>query len=177
MQPAIQTSAGKYFNFLAPHTYAFDIEEIAHALSNLCRFTGHTREFYSVAQHSVLVSQIAPIRWRKQGLMHDAHEAYVNDISSPLKLLLPDYCRVEASVEQALRAFFGLPQHFAPDVKHADLVALQTERLSLMPIDHSTYWNDLAGITSRPGLIKPLTSDRAFDAFMERWRLVQGDET
>lgn len=169
MQPTIQTQSGQHFDFLAPHTHRFDIEEIAHALSNLCRFTGHTSDFYSVAQHSVLVSHLVQPINRKNGLMHDAHEAYVNDISAPLKLLLPDYCELELRVERTVRRAFGLPEVMPREVKNADLVALQTERLSFMPADPAANWADLAHITGLPYPIKPLTPDRAYAAFMDRW--------
>ena len=67
MQPTILTAAGRYFDFLAPERSVIGIDEIAHALSNICRFTGHTRDFYSVAEHSVHVSRLVPPgpdRWR-----------------------------------------------------------------------------------------------------------------
>lgn len=70
-----------------------DVEDVAHALSNINRFTGHTAYAYSVAQHCVAVSRYLeltgqPVPVQYAGLMHDAHEAYFGDISAPLKAFL-----------------------------------------------------------------------------------------
>jgi uncharacterized protein len=81
----IQTYTGRRVYPLDPSPEDIDIADIAHALSNVCRFTGHVREFYSVAQHSVIVSECVPAPFALLGLMHDAPEAYIGDISRPLK--------------------------------------------------------------------------------------------
>ena len=173
MQPIIQTFGGQYFDFRAADEHRFDIEEIAHALSNICRFTGHVHDFYSVAQHSVLVSRLVPIAYRKHGLLHDAQEAFVGDVSAPLKSLLPDYRGIEQSVERALRAAFDLPALFPTCVKQADLVALQTERLSLMAVDRADNWSALSHVTPAPGFITPLPPKQAFFLFMDTWNVVR----
>ena len=79
---AIQTNKGEFFDFLKPSEYTPTIFEVGYALSNLCRFTGHVEEFYSVAQHSVLVSLIVPQHLAYEGLMHDCAEAFVGDVSA-----------------------------------------------------------------------------------------------
>jgi uncharacterized protein len=173
MEPTIQTFGGRLFNFRAPDEHDFDIEEIAHALSNLCRFTGHVHNFYSVAQHSVLVSLQVPPAHAKAGLLHDAHEAYVNDISAPLKMLLPDYRGIEQSVEAALRRQFDVPALMPACVKTADLVALNTERLCLMTVDRSGHWDEVNQAAPLPGFITPLPPKQAFFAFMDRWQVVK----
>ena len=92
------TTTGRQFWPASPDPEQIQIEDIAHALSNLCRFGGHTREFYSVAQHSVLVSQNVPDDLRLVGLMHDATEAYCGDMIRPLKNVLPEFKELENGI-------------------------------------------------------------------------------
>lgn len=144
---SILTAAGRYFDFKHPERCDIDIEEIAHALSHICRYTGHVRHFYSVAQHSVMVSGIVLPCNAMAGLLHDSAEAFLGDVSTPLKALLPDYKEIEANVELAVRRRFGLPARLPYDVKRADLVALATEERALMPKhDDKWMWELVPGI-------------------------------
>jgi hypothetical protein len=132
--PWITTVSGKRFFYEHPEDFAFDPEDIAYALSNICRFAGHTRAFYSVAQHCVLVSEIVPPSLALQGLLHDAAEAYTGDVVGPLKSLLPDFkFEIEVPTEEALFGQLGVPFEMNPMVKVADLMALATEIRDLMP--------------------------------------------
>ena len=112
--------SGQWFDILKPEEYEYSIEEIAYALSNLCRYTGHTNAFYSVAEHSVLVSRLVPDHLALCGLLHDASEAYLGDVASPLKALLPEYKKIEDRVEQAIADFFDLPFPYPKEIKETD---------------------------------------------------------
>ncbi|MEG9764240.1 HD family hydrolase [Enterobacter hormaechei] len=165
----IQTLSGKHINYLDIHHEDIVIEDIATALSHICRFAGHLPEFYSVAQHSVLVSQLVPAEFVLEALLHDAAEAYVQDIPAPLKRILPDYRRVEAYVDGVIREKFGLPALQHPTVKYADLVMLGTERRDL-DIDDGTAWPVLVGIPPTDLFtVIPLRPVQAYGLFMARF--------
>lgn len=105
----IRTFTGIEFYLDDPKPEMVKIEDVAHALSNLCRFTGHTAPFYSVAQHSVWVADClilwdAPRHVVRAGLLHDAAEAYYGDLSSPLKRAFGScYRTVSESIDIAVR--------------------------------------------------------------------------
>lgn len=170
----IQTLSGKHINYLDIHHEDIVIEDIATALSHICRFTGHLPEFYSVAQHSVLVSHLVPAEFALEALLHDAAEAYVQDIPAPLKRILPDYRRVEAYVDGVIREKFGLPALQHPTVKYADLVMLGTERRDLN-IDDGTVWPVLVGIPPTDLFtVIPLRPVQAYGLFMARFNELMG---
>ncbi len=89
--------SGHDFDLLRPDDTAWSIIDIAHGLSNLCRYAGHTTEFYSVAQHCVVMSRHVPQRLALTALFHDAAEALVGDMPTPLKALLEGYRTIETS--------------------------------------------------------------------------------
>ncbi|MHC0464558.1 HD family hydrolase [Kosakonia cowanii] len=165
----IRTFTGKRFDYLTATVDDIDIEDIANALSNVCRFNGHLPEFYSVAQHSVLCSLIVPVEHAFEALMHDAAEAYVQDIPAPLKALLPDYRRIEDQVDDLIRNKFGLPAEHTPVIKYADLTMLATERRDL-DIDDGTTWEILENIPPTDLIqINPLRAGQAYALFMKRF--------
>lgn len=83
--PYLETYTGKYFNYQDPSPESVCLQDIAHALSNICRFNGHSKRFYSVAEHSVLVSYHVPLHCAAEGLLHDAAEAYYGDVVAQFK--------------------------------------------------------------------------------------------
>ncbi|MDN0439889.1 HD family hydrolase [Escherichia coli] len=122
----IKTFSGKHFYYDRINKDDIDINDIAVSLSNICRFAGHLSHFYSVAQHAVLCSQLVPQEFAFEALMHDATEAYCQDIPAPLKRLLPDYKRMEEKIDAVIREKYGLPPVMSTPVKYADLIMLAT---------------------------------------------------
>lgn len=122
------------------------IEDIAHSLALTCRYRGHCREFYSVAQHSIIVSGI--LQWSitlmKCGLLHDAAEAYIQDLATPIKELCPEYRQLEDAFMKVIIEKFDLPDacNVWGAVKQADLVVLATEKRDLMA-SAPRPWRDL----------------------------------
>jgi len=170
-------NAGRYV-FDGNGTSRYNIEAVAHALSQLCRFTGHTKVFYSVSEHCCHVHDLLEPELQIQGLLHDAHEAFVGDVSSPLKMLLPDYKLVERRAEHSLRRKFGLPDLLHPDVKEADLIMLATERRDLIDLDPHA-WQILDGIDPLPWRLlswyrRPWSPARAKREFLKRFQQHRG---
>lgn len=132
----IEASSGQYVNVLRPHPGDIDIQDIAHALSMQCRFNGHIRKFYSVAEHCIRVANHLPPALRIHGLLHDAAEAYLGDIVTPVKHLLFGYRRMEESMLRAIYTSLGLPLPTRAEraaVKRADMLALREEAWTLLP--------------------------------------------
>ena len=131
----ILTRGLRRFDFNDPGSFDYRVSDIASALSNLCRFTGHTSEFYSVAEHSVLVSTLVPQQHALEGLLHDAAEAFVGDMSNPLKQHFPEFKALEKKVDAAIREKFGLPATPTPAVKQMDIGMLYAELFKFFPIN------------------------------------------
>lgn len=131
----IQTHSGVMFWPLDPRADEVVIEDIAHALSMQCRFGGHSNRFYSVAEHSLLVSSLLPPALRLWGLLHDAAEAYVIDLPRPLKRCLPGYCEIEDRVLAAVAERFGLALPMPAAVKAADEAMLMAEAGQVLAVE------------------------------------------
>jgi hypothetical protein len=102
------------------------------------------------------------------GLLHDAPEAFIGDVAKPLKMMLADYQQIEERVEAAVFARFGLAPKLPASVKHADLVALITERRDLMPW-HPSAWECAAGVEALPDAIQPVCPVQARVMFLDRF--------
>lgn len=129
----ITTHSGRRFYPLDPRVDEIDINDIAHSLSNQCRFAGHCTTFYSVAQHCVFVSLTCHPDEAAEGLMHDSPETYLVDIPSPLKKMpeFEAYRKAEQKVAEVIAARFGLQPIEPPSVKIADKRMLATEARDL----------------------------------------------
>lgn len=135
----ILTVTGNYFDLAAPETTPITIEDIAHGLSNICRFTGQISNFYSVAEHCVHCSfYVEPVEHALAALMHDAAEAFVGDVSRPLKALLPEYRVIEERISRMIMAQFGIPWPMHPAIKIVDNRLLVTEQRQRM--NNSDDW-------------------------------------
>lgn len=135
--PVQQLSHGKWVYPLDMRPSDVDIDVIATSLSKQCRYIGHTREFYSVAQHSVLVASILPPELQLWGLLHDAAEAYIGDTAKPVKQAMEAiapgaYVEMELNIERAIAEKFSLEWPMPKAVKDADIVLLATEKRDLL---------------------------------------------
>lgn len=124
----IQTFSGKAFHPLNPKVEEVCIEDIAHALSQQCRYTGHTHDFYSVAEHSIYVAMVLPTPYKLWGLLHDASEAYVADIARPLKPYLTNYLTIEETIMRIIAEKFHLDWPIPKIVHAADMAVFEAER-------------------------------------------------
>lgn len=129
----MQTFTGRQFFPLDPQVEDIDSVDIAHALSLICRYGGHTTRFYSVAEHCVLMSMAVPAEDALAALLHDAAEAYVGDMVRPLKLEMPHYRAVEDRLLKVIGERFGVVlDPLPPAVKEADNRILVNERAALL---------------------------------------------
>lgn len=135
-----QTYTGIKFYPYDPRPEEVFIEDIAHHLSLQCRFYGACREFYSVGQHSILVSSIVSRENALWGLLHDATEAYLGDMIRPVKLGMPQYREVEQLVMKAIADRYELEMPEPDEVKGADRILLYTERRDLLKIQR--VWSE-----------------------------------
>lgn len=161
----IETYTGKKFWFLNPTTDMIDIEDISHALSNQCRYTGHIKHFYSVAEHCVHVSQLTGTL---EGLLHDASEAYLTDIASPIKPYLTNYKKLESRIMQEVANKFDF--EFGTDDMHdADRAQLKTEARHLLPSGGKDWLHHFPTRRVRGIIPKCWTPDQAKMRFLERF--------
>jgi len=180
----IRTFTGRKFWPLNPDPADLCIEDIAHALSQTCRFTGHTWTTYSFAEHSVRVSETVQslmierrLCWDPRvtlwALLHDAPGAYLQTLPSPLKRsphLGPLYRAYEALVMEAVIDRFGLDSIEPPIVKEADEILLATEKRDLI-----TGSQPDGGYAPLAGVIDPWSAQLAKGFFLQRFRQLTED--
>ncbi|MGV0949295.1 MAG: hypothetical protein ACOYB3_01390 [Azonexus sp.] len=173
-QTWFQTFTGVKFYPLTCTAGDIRIEDIAHASANYCRYGGHTRFFYSVAQHVCLChdhmphgSTGRPRMLRLQALLHDGTEGYLGDVVKPLKVLLKDYQRIERRLERIIMARYGLPPTIQSEIKVADLEALATEKRDLLY--DGPIWDATKGVTPWGETIVPWQPAVAKEQFLSRF--------
>lgn len=142
----MQTFTGQAFYPLDPRPEEVDPRDIAHALSMICRYGGHTNRFYSVAEHCVLMSYAVAPENALWALLHDATEAYVVDLIRPIKRFMPDYRVMEAGVALAICEHFGIPAECPAEVKEADSRILLDEREVMLSTPPQS-WGSIEGVS------------------------------
>lgn len=179
LPPGILTVSGEYFDYSDPKGNVVLIEDIAYGLSNMCRFGGQLANFYSVAQHSVHVSEILERGNQLWGLLHDASEAYMLDMPASLKSLLPDYRRLERKISPVIWGHFGLEGPMPQAVKDADLMLLSTEIRDLIPSHHAARWRSLdralEGVEALVVSLEPWPPEVARKRFLERFYMIRSE--
>lgn len=123
----IRTHSGIYMNVFEPTLEMIDINDIAHALSHQCRFGGHLDTHYSVAQHSFHCAELVSEEHKLSALLHDASEAYLVDIPSPIKKELPNYKVLEDNLMKVIAEKFGFQFPLSKEVHEADVKMLHFE--------------------------------------------------
>ena len=164
----IQTYSGRKFYPLDPHIDSIVIQDIAHALAMQCRFTGHCKFHYSIAQHSVLVSYLVSDQDKLHALLHDASEAYVCDMASPLKRSgqFEEYKKIEKRLQNTIYRRFNLNEEEPKSVKTADLLMLSTEAQTLLAPIHPEW---KLPVNPLPMLIAPISPEEAKKMFLDRF--------
>lgn len=185
----IQTFTGRMVDVTNPKREDIALADIAHALANTCRFNGHTREFYSVAQHSVLASLLvdAPdandrddLMLQRAALLHDAHEAYLGDIPRPLAGLCEKLLACNWALEPRLHEVFGFPQYL-PDwisaaIRETDARLLATEKRDVLA-HPDVVWPEQPGEPIKFGRIGRCLLPAAAEAlFINRWAELFGTD-
>ena len=176
----LQTYTGVPFYPLDPRPEDINIEDIAHALSNVCRYGGHCKNFYSVGQHCCIVSRLVPKGMEMWGLLHDASEAYLVDIPRPLKEYLVNYYTIEEDCMNSVAAKFNLQMPIPEEVKLADNAALKIEReLFMLKAEKAVWFIDDVHIdlpwykgNYMDTLINPQKPARAELVFLERYESI-----
>lgn len=160
---SIYTISRKEMNVFKPTLDMIDIEDIAHALSNICRFTGQIPKFYSVAQHSVLCAQSVSNVNKQAALLHDASEAYLNDIATPIKNNLPDYKKVEDNLMKVIAKKFNFEYPLNNEVHLMDKILFNAERRTFRDTEES-------GITLQSFNISIWNPEKARKEFMKMYK-------
>lgn len=169
---------GGYFDMLNPDKVGnatVHLQTIARGLANICRYGGQVDGYYSVAEHSVILSKMVPEDLAREGLMHDCAEAILGDIRRPLKRDFERFLEVEAELETVLAAQFGLQHPWPDEVMDADnrIIWLEQRRV----LDNADDWGieeptpeqmERLAKHGRDGRMRKLEPDQAFAAFMVR---------
>lgn len=168
----IQLHTGGKFYPLDPQPNEINVSDIAHALSQICRYGGHTKRFYSVAEHSVHVSRLVPANLAMAGLLHDAAEGLgCCDLPRPIKRYLPDYRVIEDRIMEAVARRFGFTWPLDLAIKEVDTRIIANERQDLFKHPHRDWRTDQPFEKLE---IIGLPPAEAYSLFTKRYLEIQG---
>ena len=169
---SITTFSGIRFWPLLPNPDDMAIMDIAHALANHCRFGGHARVFYSVAEHSVRVRRVCAPKDALWGLLHAASEAFLSDVPAPLKALpaFDVYRAAECALQHMIAARFGLPPEQPVSITEADRAMLRIETRDLLPAPRADRWMVQLALT----VPEPWSPSTAEAWFLRRFHELSG---
>jgi len=167
-----RTHTGRQVDLFDPKTSEISIFDIARSLSQLCRFLGHTTKFYSVAQHSILVSQLVPKEDALWGLLHDASEAYTGDLPRPFKALheMLQYRVAEVRLMITICDRYNLRPEMPRSVELADRAMLATEFRDVTSMDDREWIINECGVAPLLNItIEPWLPNAAESRFLDRF--------
>lgn len=167
----MQLASGRAFWPIDPRVEEIHIEDIAAALSKLCRYGGHCTRFYTVAEHCVLMASAAPPSLALSALMHDASEAYLADVIRPVKMHLTNYKTIEAELERCIALRFVLPWPMPVEVKRLDEAIIADERDQAM-VQTTLEWSQWTPVPPLGVTLKfwaPAEAEREFLAAFRRY--------
>jgi hypothetical protein len=173
----IRLRSGKLFDLAAPLPSDVVIHDIAFSLAMQPRFVGHTRFHYSVAQHSTRVAKLCPASCALEGLLHDAAEAYIGDITRPLKILLGERLKeIETNIERAIALRYGLMYPWPAAVKEADNAMLRIEQYTFWPGTTDSQTGEVRTPEAIAGedRISRIVPEEASEIFLGRFRSLCG---
>jgi 5'-deoxynucleotidase YfbR-like HD superfamily hydrolase len=175
--PSIVTYSGRKFPILRATASDIFIEDIAHALSNICRYTGHCKKLYSVAEHSVRIANMCTGNTMKlYALLHDAPEAYLSDLSTPVKEQLPRYQEIEKYLQDVIIKRYSLEcvayNGNARDVKEYDTLIRVVEVKSLFKSYPGFNFQGRDYEIKRSERIRPWSSRKAEKEYLKLFKTV-----
>lgn len=177
----IELCDGRLFNPVEPDPSLMSLEVISYALANCTRFAGQTKRFYSIAQHSVLVSVLTRQDHQAQrcALLHDADECFgLPDLPTPIKPLFPDYVAAQKRIGAAVDTRYNITPELHARIKPADRQALLIEKRRLKDLRNEGYWDVWSSGVSIPDwiAIEPLGPEQSLVLIQAAFRRVFEDK-
>lgn len=177
----METYTGVEFYPFDPKPDQFKIEDMVRAIANQCRYNGHVRHFFSVAQHSVMGSYVAEDEYSTDNgypegfareiarlfLLHDGIEGWIGDMIRPLKFVLTDFGLLEDALWKIFARRFGLPEELPHEVKVVDTIMTAWEKRDVKR--SVKHWPNLPFIGDEYPEIYPQGPDAAYRAFVARF--------